>query len=83
MATTTVQKWGNSYAVRLPRESVRRLALQAGARVSISESEHGKALTVTPVRERAASLRELVARISPKNRHEETGWDGAVGKEAW
>jgi antitoxin MazE len=29
------------------------------------------------------SLEELVAQISPENRHEETDWGPAVGRESW
>ena len=32
---TKVQKWGNSLAVRLPKETVRHLALQAGSGVTV------------------------------------------------
>jgi antitoxin component of MazEF toxin-antitoxin module len=32
---TKVQKWGNSYAVRLPKELVTRLGLQAGSTVQV------------------------------------------------
>lgn len=35
--TTTIQKWGNSFAVRIPRELVRRLALRAGSGVIVCE----------------------------------------------
>lgn len=37
--TTTIQKWGNSLAVRIPKELVRRLALREGSGVIIRE-EH-------------------------------------------
>lgn len=35
--TAKVQKWGNSLAVRLPREMARRLALTAGSGIVIRE----------------------------------------------
>lgn len=35
--TTEVKKWGNSLAVRLPREMSRRLALREGSEITIRE----------------------------------------------
>lgn len=35
---TTIQKWGNSYAVRLPKPLVDRLGLRAGSRVVLKET---------------------------------------------
>lgn len=35
--TTTIQKWGNSLAVRIPKETARRLALKEGSGVVVRE----------------------------------------------
>lgn len=80
MTTTTIQKWGNSYAVRLPKASIQKLKLRAGHVVSVSEGKGGT-LSITPVQV-GTDLKDLIARITPKNRHEELAWN-AVGKEAW
>lgn len=37
--TTKVQKWGNSFAVRLPKEMIRRLALKEGSGVVVREDK--------------------------------------------
>lgn len=34
---TTIKKWGNSMAVRLPQELIRRLALREGSAIAIRE----------------------------------------------
>lgn len=34
---TTIQKWGNSLAVRIPKEMVRRLALREGSGIMVRE----------------------------------------------
>lgn len=83
MNTTTIQKWGNSYAVRLPKTAIRKLNLQAGHTVEIREASAGQSLSIIPIRHRADSLAEMVARITKKNRHDATDWGTAVGKEAW
>ena len=37
VATTKVKKWGNSFAVRIPKELVERLALKEGSGVVVRE----------------------------------------------
>lgn len=83
MNTTTIQKWGNSYAVRLPKKIVDKLNLQAGNFVSIRESAHNKTLSIVPMRRRAQTLTEMLSRITDENRHGETDWGDAVGNEVW
>lgn len=83
MNTTTIQKWGNSYAVRLPKTSIRKLNLQAGHSVEIREATQGRTLSVIPLRHRPVSLKEMVARITKKNQHKAADWGSAVGKEVW
>ena len=83
MNTTTIQKWGNSYAVRIPKTAMRKLNLLAGNPVEIREEVHRKILSIVPLRHRAASLAEMVARITKKNVHRATDWGSAVGREAW
>jgi len=83
MNTTTIQKWGNSYAVRLPKNSLRKLNLSAGSSVEIREAIRGETLSIVPVRHRAASLTEMAARITKKNSHHAADWGRAKGREVW
>jgi antitoxin MazE len=71
MKTTTIQKWGNSYAVRIPRETVDSMDLTEGQAVQIEETVDGKSLTITPSPQAALSLESLLSRITPENRHQE------------
>ena len=83
MNTTTIQKWGNSYAVRLPKASMRRFNLLAGHSVEIREAVHGRTLSIIPSPRSNVSLSQMIAGITKKNRHNATDWGGAVGKEVW
>lgn len=81
MATTTqVSKWGNSLGVRLPKSVARDAQMDEGDTVDVSV-EHG-AIVIRPTRPRY-SLNELVRRITPKNRHDESEWTGPIGHEVW
>jgi len=83
MNTTTIQKWGNSYAVRLPKRAVNKLNLRAGNVVTIDESAHKGMLSIVPVKLKKHTLAEMLSCITDENRHGEMDWGNAVGNEAW
>ena len=78
---TTIQKWGNSLAVRLPRELTTRFGLSEGIRVVVKEKKGDLTIQLAP--RRRPTLRELVDRVTSENRHRETDWGPPVGKEVW
>ncbi len=77
---TQVSKWGNSLGVRIPKAYAEELGLCEGATVEVKVS--GRKLVLEPVRPQY-TLEELVAGITPKNRHGETDWGRPVGRESW
>jgi antitoxin MazE len=83
MTTTTIQKWGNSYAVRIPKKAINKLNLRAGNTVTIHESAHNGTLSIVPVKLHKHTLAEMLSRITDENRHGVTDWGDAVGKEVW
>jgi antitoxin MazE len=78
---TRVQKWGNSLALRIPRPFAEESNLREDSAVDISV-RNGR-IVVVPIAEPEPSLEELVAKITPRNRHSETETGDAVGNEAW
>jgi antitoxin MazE len=81
MATITqLSKWGNSLGLRLPKSIAREVQLDEGDTVQVSV-DNG-AIVIRPSRPRY-SLDELVRRITPKNRHDESDWGGKLGHEVW
>ena len=76
---TKIARWGNSFAVRLPKSAVERLGLKNGTAIELT-SEDGK-LLLTPQRTADPELAKLIAKITPKNRRGETDWDVPVGLE--
>jgi antitoxin MazE len=73
-----VTKWGNSLAVRIPRAFAKQAGFEEGSTVDII-AEPDRIVLVKPV----PSLKELVDRITPENRHEETDWGPPRGREIW
>lgn len=81
--STRIQKWGNSYAVRLPKGTIERLNLREGHEVCIAEHEDGSGISILPVGHEALSLAKLAALITPKNQHDEAAFGEPVGTEVW
>ena len=77
---TQVGRWGNSLAVRIPPAFARQAQIEEGATVDLTISD-GR-LIVTPTRGKH-TLEQLVAGITPDNRHAETDWGEPVGNEVW
>jgi antitoxin MazE len=80
MSATKIQRWGNSLAVRLPRDVIRKARLGEGLEVEVEAIEEGKILVRGVHR---YSLDELLARIDRDNLHEEVDSGSPVGREAW
>ena len=81
MATVTqIAKWGNSLGLRLPKSVA--LEAQVGEGDTVDVSVKNGAIVVRPNRP-SYSLKQLVAKITPRNRHNESDWGTPVGDEVW
>ena len=78
---TTVQKWGNSLALRIPRSVAQETHLHQGSVVGVSVIE-GK-LVVKPRRQRHYALAQLLRGVTTRNRHAACDWGERVGQEVW
>jgi antitoxin MazE len=78
MPKAQVAKWGNSLAVRIPKAVAERARLREGDAIVIEALEGH--IEVRPA-EGVPTLEELVAQITPENRHGEIDWGPDVGQE--
>ena len=78
MLRATLSKWGNSLAVRLPREAATSAGLREGAVVELTVD--GDAIVM---RRRRFDIAELVAQIDPLNQHPLIVDDAPQGTEEW
>ena len=77
---SNVAKWGNSLALRIPKDAARQLQISDGAPVDVAVE--GDALIMRPVATRKRyELNDLLAGITSENRHAETDTGPAVGDE--
>ncbi len=77
----TVQRWGNSLAVRIPKAVAVESGLEDGTIVDLKPVK-GKVILL-PLRPRQYSLAELLAGVTDVNRHHEIETGAPVGGESW
>ncbi|ANV83645.1 MazF family transcriptional regulator [Picosynechococcus sp. PCC 7003] len=78
---TTTAKWGNSLAIRIPKNLAEELALTEKSTVDLRVIE-GK-IVITPQTAPSYSLEELLEAITPDNLHGEIDSGLATGNEVW
>jgi antitoxin MazE len=78
MPKARVVKWGNSLAVRIPKAVDERARIKEGDPIFIEVLD--ERVRLRPA-DKVPTLEELVAKITPENRHEEIKWGPAVGNE--
>ena len=76
MLRARIIKCGNGLAVRIPKAVAEELRLKAGDSVMLTASEG-----LIELRRAMLTPKELVAGITPENRHGEIDWGPDVGKE--
>lgn len=78
---TSVQRWGNSLAIRIPKSFAAELHLDQDSEVDLT-LVNGQ-LAVIPVPAPAFTLNELLEGVTEQNMHHEINTGDAVGQEAW
>jgi antitoxin MazE len=76
----TVQKWGNSLAIRIPGSYAKDISLHQGAHVDLIQ-ENDK-LVIMP-KKPGLKLKDLLSKITDDNIHKEAFTEEPVGKEIW
>lgn len=68
--TASIAKWGNSAALRLPKNILDALSLHIGDQVNIVQ--RGRTVVIEPCK---PSLDDLLEKVTPQNRHDEVFTD--------
>lgn len=78
---STVRKWGNSLALRIPKTYAAEVGLSEDVDVDLSVRQG----TLVVARRRAPEydLDDLLAGVRRRNLHDEVDTGPAVGREAW
>ncbi len=78
---TTVKKWGNSAAIRIPASVMQATRLELDEAIEVRE-EAGR-IVIEPVRQKTYDLAKLVRGTTSKNKHAAVDFGSAMGKEGW
>jgi len=76
----TIQKWGNSLAVRIPKNISKDTGLSEGSNIDIMV-ENGN-IVLSPGK-KEYSLKELLKNVTIENIHSEISTGNQVGGEIW
>ena len=76
----TVSKWGNSLAIRIPKNLADRINLQQGTAISIDVTENN--IVITP-KQAQYTLEDLLAGASSEDFNGEYDWGEPLGEEVW
>lgn len=79
--STTVQKWGNSLGIRIPKIYAKKVNIKQGDLVDI-EADSEK-LVIKPDRRKRLDLKDLVSKINEENIHNEADFGDRAGREIW
>jgi antitoxin MazE len=78
---TRVGKWGNSLALRIPKQFAADAGIEDESVVQVTLQN--RTIVIEPVAVPTYSLAQLLARITPENLHAEVDTGEAIGGEAW
>ncbi|MEA2029212.1 MAG: AbrB/MazE/SpoVT family DNA-binding domain-containing protein [Campylobacterota bacterium] len=77
--TVSVKKWGNSLALRIPKDVAKSLSLEDSSQMELTIED--KILTLKPKEDNY--LESLVMQINESNRHHGVDTGVSVGHEEW
>jgi antitoxin MazE len=78
---STIKKWGNSAAVRIPTSVMQAMDLDLGDMVEV-HAEAGR-LVIEKAQRKTYDVNDLIRRITIKNRHQAVDFGSPAGREIW
>jgi len=78
---STVQKWGNSLAIRIPKSFAAEIDLYQGAEIDLVLLENK--IQIEPIKKKKITLDDLLSQVNEENIHKEVDTGKPVGMEIW
>ena len=78
---TKIQKWGNSFAIRIPKAFASEVRIEKDSVIELSLIDNQ--IILKPVNISKYSLKQLLSGVSKNNIHSETDTVEACGNEVW
>ncbi len=76
-----LQKWGNSYGIRIPSVFLKELNIKENEKLNIEKLEDK--IIISKSKKQKVSLKKLFSEYKGNNESESFNWDEPVGKEIW
>lgn len=76
-----IQKWGNSYGIRIPSNIIKSLNIKVNDVLDIEQID--KKIVISISDKNKISLSEKFKKYSGENLAKDFSWDESVGKEIW
>ena len=80
--TTTIQKWGNSQGIRLPKYILEAINWHEDEKLDI-KTENGKIVIEKTAHRERKNIKELFANFDGEYKPTDIDWGEPVGKEIW
>ena len=78
--TSTIQKWGNSHGIRLPKLLLDDMNLSVGSEVELTVAD--EAIIIRPIA-KTRTIQELFASYDGDYKPQEIDWGAPKGSELW
>lgn len=78
---TTIQRWGNSLAVRIPKTLAQETAFDEGVEVDLRADDNR--VVIEHLRPTHYRLSDLLAGVTNANRHKAVDFGESAGREVW
>jgi len=85
---TTLQRWGNSQGIRIPKTFLQTLGMEVGTELTLELADDNSTLIIKPAKDRRPvrgrhRIEDLVAASAPNAFEGEFDWGRPQGKEVW
>ncbi len=82
MMEAKLQKWGNSYGIRIPSSLLKELNIKENDLLNIKQDDK-KIIIMKASNMNKVSLAKLFAQYNGENMAKDFSWDDNVGREVW
>ncbi|AZI45360.1 AbrB/MazE/SpoVT family DNA-binding domain-containing protein (plasmid) [Deinococcus psychrotolerans] len=79
----TIRNWGNSLAIRIPRDYASTLNIQDGSDVKLELTEQGLLIVPSRPKRHKRKLADLLIGVTPELIGGEMDWGEPQGSEVW
>lgn len=81
--TTTIQKWGNSHGIRIPKYLLEMMQWHDNDKISVSAENNRLIIEKAEPSKTKPTIAELFSDYDGEYKAEEIDWGNSAGREVW